>query len=81
VANAAVAQGQGLLDALASLTAFDADDLDSVMAMAGDPFAFAGALMLASKLAKEVDRLGGPGSAAALQARIYDKASGLAYTR
>ena len=76
--NAAVAQGQGLLDALASLTAFDSDDFDQVMATARDPYAFAGTLVLASKLAAEVDRLGG--DSAALLARIYDRASGLAYS-
>jgi hypothetical protein len=76
VANAAVAQGQGLLDALASLTAFDAGDHEQVMGMARDPFAFAGLLALASKLSQEVDRLGG--DSAALRARVYGRASALA---
>jgi hypothetical protein len=73
-----VSQGQGLLAALGSLTAFDADDIEQVMASARDPFAFAGVLVLASKLAAEVDRLGGDSKA--LRARIYDKASALAYS-
>jgi hypothetical protein len=76
VANAAVAQGQGLLDALGCLTAFEADDIEQVMASARDPFAFAGVLVLASKLAAEVDRLGG--DSGALRERIYVRASGLA---
>jgi hypothetical protein len=78
VTNAAVAQGQGLLSALAGLTAFEAGEFGEVADMAADPLAFAGTLVLASKLAAEVDRLGG--DSAALLARIYDRASGLAYS-
>lgn len=76
--SAAVSQGQVLLDALGGLTAFDAGEYEQVMDMAASPLAFAGALMLASKLAAEVDRLGG--DSRALRERIYDKASALAYS-
>jgi hypothetical protein len=76
--TAAVTQGRALLAALAGLTAFDCDDIGEVMAVAADPRACAGALMLASKLAAEVDRLGG--DSMALRDRIYGQASALAYS-
>jgi hypothetical protein len=73
--------GQSLLTALAGLTAYEAgassDDLRA-MAAEGPGDAFAAALAVASRLAEEVSRLGG--DPASLRARIYDKASDLAYS-
>jgi hypothetical protein len=76
-----VSPGQALLTALAGLTGCEAGmPKDALLALAKeDPGeAFLGALALAERLAAEVRRLGGDD--AALRARVYDKASELAYS-
>jgi hypothetical protein len=76
--------GQALLTALAGLHAYEAavmpEELDALLAMGEEApgETFVGVLALASRLAEEVRKLGGDPDA--LLARVYDKASELAYS-
>lgn len=75
--------GQALLTALAGLTAYEAGEpaagLLALESEAGDPGeAFASAVGIASLMADEVRKLGGDPDA--LLARVYDKATELAYS-
>lgn len=76
--------GEALLTALAGLTAYEAArtpaDLEALLAMGAEApgETFAGALALAGRLAQEVRALGGDPDA--LLARIYGRASELAYS-
>lgn len=76
-----VSAGQALLTALAGLTAYGAGE-DGLLALgteAEDPGeSFAAAVGVAALLAGEVRRLGGDPDA--LLARVYDKATELAYS-
>lgn len=75
--------GQALLTALAGLTAYNAGEsaaglLEPAYGAGDPPAAFASAVGIASLLADEVRKLGGDPDA--LLARVYDKATELAYS-
>jgi hypothetical protein len=69
-----------MLTALAGLTAYDAgESAAGLLAMGDEPGdAFASAVGIASLMADEVRKLGGDPDA--LLARVYDKATELAYS-